>query len=167
MDGQLTDRGQADAACAVVLDVLRPVIVAAHVDVHTDHASEMPDAVRRAEDQLAAVGQRRRKRFGDDRMDVVVTMRDPEWLAVETYASWSINVELEGADGQHLVTFHDCGYSIIADLDDDEVDAVRARLSGVAPVVLLAEIHARRRQTGSDRSAGRWRTWLRRRHPSE
>ena len=71
----------------MVLDVLRPVIVAAHVDVHTDYSSEMPDAVRRAEDQLAAVGQRRRRRFGDDRMDVVVTRRDPEWLAVETYAS--------------------------------------------------------------------------------
>lgn len=167
MDEQLTDRGQADAACAVVLEVLRPVIVAAHVDVHTDYSSEMPDAVRRAEDQLAAVGQRRRKRFGDNRMDVVVTRRDPEWLAVETYASWSINVELEGVDGQHLGTFHDCGYSIVADLDDDEVDAVRTRLSGVAPVVPLAEIRARRRHTGSDSSAGLRRTWLRRRHPSE
>ena len=151
----------------MVLDVLRPVIVAAHVDVHTDYSSEMPDAVRRAEDQLAAVGQRRRRRFGDDRMDVVVTRRDPEWLAVETYASWSINVELEGVDGRHLGTFHDCGYSIVVDLNDDEVDSMRARLSGVAGVVLLTDMRSRRRHTGSDRSAGRRRAWLRSRHPSE
>ncbi|OIQ84599.1 hypothetical protein GALL_335840 [mine drainage metagenome] len=62
----------------MVLDVLRPVMVAAYADVYTDYSSEMPDAVRRAEDQPAAAGHRRRKRFGDDRMDVVVTTRDPE-----------------------------------------------------------------------------------------
>lgn len=60
-------------------------------------------------------------------------------MALETYAAWSINVEFEGVDGQHLGTFHDCGYLIVVDLEDDEVDAVRARLSDVAPVAQLAE----------------------------
>lgn len=159
VEKHLTDRAEAAAACSTVLEVLGPVLVAAHVDVYTDYPDEMPDPVRQAEQELAAKGRQRRPRFGasDVLMDVVVTKDDPEWSAFATYSSWSIHVALEGPDGEHLGTFHDCGYSVLAELTTEEAAAVRARLADVASVAPLQLSPARRR--ASKRKVGPTRTW--------
>jgi hypothetical protein len=157
LDRDITDREEARVACSAVLGVLGPVIAAAHVDVYSDYRDEMPEAVRRAEEELAEAGRRRRRRSGNERIDVVVNSHDSEWSALEVCASWSINVDLEDMDGRDLGTFHDCGYSIVASLDDEEVGALRARASEVAPVVPLEGVHARRRQARGDRRRERLR----------
>lgn len=159
VDKHLTDRSEAAAACSAVLEVLDSALVAAHVDVYSDYDDAMPELVRRAERELAAVGRQRRPRFGasDVLMDVVVAKRDPAWSAFVTYSSWSINVELEGAESEWLGTLHDCGYSVVASLTADEADAVRARLTGVAP---LTPLEPRRRQrTTTKRTVRPTRTW--------
>lgn len=95
-------------------------------------------------------------------MDVVVSVGDSEWKAVETFASWSINVDLNGADGEHLATFHDCGYSVVAALTDEEVTALKQRLGARAPVALLSEIHERRRLEKREARRTRVHAWVKR-----
>jgi hypothetical protein len=59
-----------------------------------------------------------------------------------------------------LATFHDCGYSVVAALNDDEVAALRARLAPIAPVNLLSDIHHRRRLEKRAARRSRVRAWL-------
>lgn len=160
VDKDLTDRAEAAAACSAVFNALGPAIVVGHVDVYTDYSDEMTAPVRQAEQELAAKGRQRRPRFSasDVLMDVVVTRNDPEWSVFETYASWSIHVELEGAEGDLLGTFHDCGYSIVAKLTPGEAAAVRTRLADVAPLTPMDSAPPRRR--ARKRKVGRTRTWL-------
>ncbi|MBO1753190.1 hypothetical protein J4G33_15390 [Actinotalea sp. BY-33] len=160
IDKAVTDRAEAEAVCAAVIDVLRPVIRSARIDVFTDSPEKMPDDVRRAEAHLAAAGRDRKRRGSDGRMGLVVRRGDPEWSAVESYAAWSINAELTGADDQDLATFHDCGYSVVAALTDDEVAALRLRLAPIAPVNLLSDIHDRRRSEKRAVRHSRARAWL-------
>lgn len=70
----------------------------------TDPLEQMPEDVRRAEAQLAAVAKNRKRRGSDGRMGLVVKRGDPAWSAVENYAAWSINAELTGADDEDLAT---------------------------------------------------------------
>ena len=45
----------------------------------------------------------------------------------------------------NFATFHDCGYSVVVDLSDEDASAIRSRLSPIAPVLPLSVVHARRR----------------------
>lgn len=121
------------------------MIRSAKIDVITDYPEQMPDEVRRAEAHLASLAEDPRSRVSGPRMGLAVATADPAWNAVESYAAWSINADLTGEDGEELVTFHDCGYSVVASLTDDEVAVLRQRLAEVGPVTLLSGIHARRR----------------------
>lgn len=58
----VTDRREAAAVCTAVLEVLRPMIRIAHVDVYSDYDDQMPEAVRRAEAQLAALAELSKRR---------------------------------------------------------------------------------------------------------
>lgn len=145
VDKAVMDRGEAEAVCAVVIEVLRPVVRSAQIDVFTDFPDQMPVNVRRAEAQLVAAAKGRKRRGPDGRMALLVNTDDPEWSAVETYAAWSINADLDGPNGEDLATFHDCGYSVVAALTDEEVASLRARLEPIAPVSLLSDVHDRRR----------------------
>lgn len=162
IDKAVTDRAEAVAVCAAVIEVLRPVIRSAKIDVFTDFPEQMPEDVRRAEAQLVAIAEGRKKRGSDGRMGLVVTTGDPGWSAVESYAAWSINADLTGADEEDLATFHDCGHSVVAALRDDEVAALRARLAPIASVHLLSDIHDRRRSEKRAARRSRARAWLRR-----
>ena len=122
------------AVCAAVIEVLRPVIRSAQVDVITDFPEQMPEDVRRAEAELAAVAEDRERRGRGGRMGLVVNTGDPEWSAVASYAGWSIDANLTGADGEDLATFHDCGHSVVAALTEDEVVELRTSLAPIAPV---------------------------------
>jgi hypothetical protein len=146
IDRHVTDRGEAAAICAAVLEVLRPLLGTAQVDVYSDYSEQMPEPVKDAERRLTAAGGRRLKPPPDDRMGLVVSVGDPEWQDIETYASWSINVEIKGAEGEWLADFCDSGYSVVAALDTGEAEALRARIDSIAPVLPLSEINLRRRR---------------------
>lgn len=151
IDKHVTDRGEAAAICAAVLDVLRPRLGSAQVDVYSDYADQMPEPVKESERRLAAAGARRPKPPPDDRMGAVVSVDDPEWQDVEMYAPWSIDVEVKNADGEWLADFCDSGYSVVVALDPGSADVLRARIDSIAPVLLLSEIRLRRRHERKER----------------
>lgn len=161
IDKHVTDRGEAAAICAAVLDVLRPLLGTAEVDVYSDYREQMPEPVKEAERRLTAAGVRRPKPPPDDRMGVVVSVGDPEWPDIETYASWSIDVDIKGADGEWLADFCDSGYSVVVALDSGSAEALRARIDSIAPVLLLSEIHLRRRRERKERRRRTLRRWFR------
>lgn len=161
IDRHITDRGEAAAICAAVLDVLRPILGTAQVDVFSDYSAQMPEPVKKAERRLAAAGGRRLPSPPDDRMGLVVSVGDPKWPDIETYASWSIDVEIKGADGEWLADFCDSGYSVVAALDTGEVEALRARIDLIASVLLLSEINLRRRREKKEQRRRTLRRWFR------
>jgi len=71
---------------------------------------------------------------------------DQHWNALCAYAKWSINVNLYGADGEDLGGFYDSGSSIVASLTTSEAAQLSARTADIGPLVLLKEVHARRKQ---------------------
>lgn len=151
VDKDVTDRAEAAAICAALLDFLRPRLGSAQVDVYSDYADQMPEPVKESERRLAAAGARRPKPPPDNRMGVVVSVGDPEWPDVESYASWSIDVEIKSADGEWLADFCDSGYSVVVALDPDSAEVLRARIDSVAPLLLLSEIRLRRRREKNER----------------
>lgn len=155
IEKDIVDRDEAGSVCAMVIEVLRPVLHLALVDAVSDYPDRMPDAVRRAETVLREVGARQDARGRDAVMAIEVAATDPEWEAVEAYAAWSINVDLIGAEDIRLGTLHDCGVSITADLTDSEAAELRARLPQV-PLVLLAEL----KQARINERNARRRRWL-------
>ncbi len=141
----ITDRREAQAACHAVLDVLSPVVARAVIDAYSDYRAEMPPDVASVEARLRDMG--RQPGHGDPGMGVEVALDEDGWQLVRTYASWSIHVELRDDIGGDLGTFHDCGYSVTAELTDDEAAALRRRLAGIAPLTPLSEA----RQAASSR----------------
>jgi len=160
VDKDISDRGEAEDVCAAVIDVLRPVMQTAWVDVVSDFTDVMPEPVRQAEAVLRAAGERQCPSRRDPVMAVEVAREDAEWTAVETYAAWSINLELFDGDGADLATLHDCGYWASAEMTDDEAGELRSRLGPTLPLALLAELQARRRAEKQARRRQRLRSWL-------
>lgn len=151
----LTDRREAEQACTAVLAVLQAVLHSTSLDVITDFPDEMPDHVREAETALRLVARQEQQ---DSRLDLTAT--DSAWPAFQTYASWSIDVDLHAQDGTLLGGFHDCGYSITAELTDDEARDLQERIRSISPVRPLGEIHARRRDERRASRRARLRRWL-------
>jgi len=83
---------------------------------------------------------------------------DQHWNALCAYAPWSINVNLYGADGEDLGGFYDSGSSIVASLTPSEAAQLSARTADIGPLVLLKEVHARRKQEQKARRFLRRRT---------
>jgi len=146
VDRDLTNRNDAEAVCAAVVEVLRPVLRRVRVDAVSDYADEMPPSVAEAEAVLRALARRQRPHDRDPVTAVEVTPADAEWAAMERYAAWSIDVDLLGEDEQGVGSLHDCGWSVTAALTDNEVALLRERVGAKAPVTLLAAVHERRRQ---------------------
>ena len=118
------------SACLALLQVIRPRIAALWLDAWTDLA--LPVEAAAAQAALFARGERdgrtrRSKSYGSA---IVLDVSDEEdWALLLAYASWSIHVELESADGKILATLHDCAGSISANLFADEADRYRTALA--------------------------------------
>ena len=145
VDKFVIDRVEAELVCGAVIDVLRPILRMVQIDAISDFRSEMPAHVQQAEATLRRLGLGQRPPRGDPNMAIDVSTGDVEWPAAELYAPWSINVDLLGERESVLGTLHDCGLAVTAELTVNEAAALRRRLEAVAPVTLLAELHARRR----------------------
>ncbi len=145
LDKDVTDRSEAEAACAAVFEVLGPVLRAVSIDLISDHTARMPPAIREAEAVLRDLANGRTGTSRDPRMGVEVSAEQQEWSAAQAYAPWSINVDLLGEDQTDLGTLHDCGYSIAVELLDAEAEHLRERLREVAPVRLLSDIEQERK----------------------
>lgn len=155
IEKNLTDRRETEQACTAVLAVLQGVLHSASLDVLTDFADLMPDHVREAEAALRLIAGQEQQHT---RLDLTDTAS--AWPAFQTYASWSIDVDLHAQDGTLLGSFHDCGYSITAELTDDEARDLQQRIRSISPVRPLAEIHAQRRNERRARRRARLRRWL-------
>ena len=151
VDRDLTSREDAEAVCAAVVEVLRPVLRRARVDAVSDHAERMPPPVASAEAALRALARRQRPREREPVTTVEVTPADPEWAAFERYAAWSIDVDLLAEDERGVASFHDCGLSVTAALTAAEALRLRERLRPWAPLTPLSDVHGRRRQQKRDR----------------
>lgn len=155
VEKNLTDRAEAEQVCAAVLMVLEPALHSASLDVISDFPDLMPDDVRAAEATLLLLARREQQHT---RLDLPATAS--AWPAFKTYASWSIDVDLYGQDGTLLGGFHDCGYSITAELTDSEAHELQQRIQPVSAVRPPAEIHAKHRSERSARRRARLRQWL-------
>ena len=119
IDKDVNVRAEAETVCAAVIEVLRPVVCSAQIDVFTDFPRQMPEDVRRAEAQLVAAAKCRKRGGSDGRMGPLVNADDPEWSAVESHAAWwSINADLAGPVGEDLTTFYDCWFFVVAVLTE-------------------------------------------------
>jgi hypothetical protein len=144
VDKDVTDRAEAAAVCDAVLDAVKSRLVFATVDAYSDYDDEMTPAAREAQRKLFAMGKEQGLR--DPGMGVNLDLRDPTaWAVLRAFAPWSINVDLWDAASNNFATFHDCGYSVVVDLSDEDASAIRSRLSPIAPVLPLGVVHARRR----------------------
>jgi hypothetical protein len=151
VDRDLASREDAEAACGAVIDVLRPVLRRARVDVVSDHAERMPPDVAAAEAALRALARRQHPGSRGPLMAVDITPGDPEWSAFQRYAAWSIHVDLLAGGEHEVASLHDCGWSVTAALTEAEAKHLRERLQPTAPLTLLTEVHERRRQQKQDR----------------
>jgi hypothetical protein len=154
LDKDVTDRGEASRACVAVLQTLRPHVRLVVVDAYTDYADELTAEARQAEAWLRRRGEhqgrrpwRRRTWPADPGMGIEVDPADDQhWYALSAYAPWSINVDLYGPDNEDLGGFYDSGYSIVATLTETEVAEISPTLADIGALVLLKEVHARRKQ---------------------
>ena len=154
-------RDEANEACLGVLEVLRPALRLAVIDVYSDFDETMPPHVTEAARQL-------RQHAGEQRdrgMGVEVEVDDDNWQAISAYAPWSINVELYGEHGSHLGTLHDCGYTITADLTEAEANSLQERLAHISELISLRDLQERRRQARRDKWRSRLAPFVGRRHP--
>jgi hypothetical protein len=137
----ITDRGLAQHACLAVLDAVRSKVARVHIDAYSDYRDSLTPQAQAAQDELRARGANRRR--GDPGMGVEL---DPasaaDWDLLRAYATWSIHVELEGAEGT-LAVLHDCGQSVGAELTHAEADQLNRSLAGGLRVEALDQLRAR------------------------
>lgn len=150
----VTDRGVAATVARAVMDVLDDVAVSAYVDCVSDFSERMPPEIRAVEDELSAAN--------PSGIDVTVERADAaRWALVRAYAGWSIYTDLHDARGRSVASFHDSGYSVIAELTNSEASDLTQRLHGIAPVRLLSEVLAEERRQRREQRRTRWRQALR------
>jgi hypothetical protein len=144
VDKDVTDRAEAATVCDAVLDAVNSRLASATVDAYSDYDDKLTPAAREAQHTLFAMGKEQGLR--DPGMGVNLDLGDPTaWAVLRAFAPWSINVDLWDAESNNFATFHDCGYSVVVDLSDEDASAIRSRLSPIAPVLPLSVVHARRR----------------------
>lgn len=154
LDKDITARAEAGRVCEAVLDLLRPHLRTVSVDAYSDYQDQMPPEVVTVEATLKELGRRRGR--GDPGMGVELDpVLDDHWVLLRAYAAWSINVDLLGEDGRDLGCFHDCAYSVVAELTTTEAQKLSAELRDIAPVVPLAAVHARRRAARDEARSAR------------
>lgn len=96
-------------------------------------------------------------------MGIELDLADPTHASLlDTYAPWSINVDLFGHRYERLVTFHDSATSIHFRAHPQQAGEIAGRLTAVGHII-SEEIHAeRRRQKRRDRWAARRKAVTRR-----
>jgi hypothetical protein len=145
VDKDIVDQAESVQACAAVLAVLAPSVRSASVEPRSNASVRLPEEVQIAERRLKAIAEHQGHEFA------LVDADDPAWRAVEVYAAWALNAELLGDDGEELASFHDCGYSVVADLTGDEAVELRGRIAPIADLTELNVVHERRREAKSQR----------------
>jgi len=154
VDKDLSNRGEASRVCVAVLQTLRPHLRLVVVDAYSDDADELTAEARQAEAWLRRRGARQGRRPwhrrtwpADPGMGIELDPADDDqWNALCAYAPWSINVNLYGANSEDLGGFYDSGSSIVASLTATDAAHLSAATADIGPLVLLREVHARRKQ---------------------
>jgi hypothetical protein len=159
VDKHITDRGEVAVVCKAVLDVVGSRVSSATVDAYSDYDEAMTPSAREAQSQLLATGKAQGRR--DPGMGVNLDLDEPTaWEMLRTFAPWSINVDLWDAESNSVATFHDCGYSTVVELSQEDASALGSQLSSIAPVLPLSIVEARRRalaaETGYAAAATHW-----------
>lgn len=160
VDDDGLDRTQAEAVSAAVLEVLTPALFSATIDAVSDYDSVMPARVRDAERELRSKARQERPRRCDP-ITATIRVSDPLWPAVETYGAWSIAVELVGRQGSSLGSFADSLAAVTLQLTSTEAAALRRRIVGIAPVVLLEVALRQQREERRAQLRRRLRRWAR------
>lgn len=144
-DQDAVGRDEAALVCSIILDALRDDLKTAHVDAYSDYdSSAMPDDVRVAEAALRKIGATQHRR--DPHMGIELDLANPAHVnLLDTYAPWSINVDLYGDDDEDLGTFHDGAASIHFRAPPLQAAKIAERLTDVGPIVSL-EVHDERRR---------------------
>jgi hypothetical protein len=115
------------AVCASVYEAVSDRIEVAYVDAFSDFHDSMPDDIKAVEGWLRELSAHQTQ--SGDGMAVKVQPTDsPGWDFVRAYTPWSIHVEAFDTAMKNVVTFHDCGVSIIAFLSTTEAAALAAAL---------------------------------------
>lgn len=154
-----SDRQQAERVCAAVLAVLQPVLREVSLDALSDFPDQLPAEVRRAEQALLT----RARQTRPDNIRLDLTVDDPAWSDFQTYAAWSIDVDLIAYTGAALGGFHDSAQAVVVDLTDPEAEQLASRLAGTATVLPLRAWRQQRRQEQADRRRQAIRRWWPRR----
>lgn len=129
------NRQHVQRVAAAVLDAVRADAATAWLDAPTDYEDELPDRARAVQQWLQA---RSRKGAG---MGVEVDPSDDEhWDVLQTYAPWSIHVEVYDRLSPPrrtvpLAVLHDGASVITVALPQREAAALAARLVGVAGLI--------------------------------
>ena len=121
-------REDADRLCRAALGVLRGVADAASIDAYSDYRDTLPPEVEEAQARLRRIRPDRGDTRGDVGMGIDLSPDDDEWALAETYAAWSIHMEVM-RDGEPIATLHDCGLSVwVSDevLTEEAIAALRA-----------------------------------------
>lgn len=145
IDADVRDRDDAAAICAAVFDLIRPDVDRMGIDVYSDYRDdEMPPEVLAAQRRLTESIRRRHTKRAD--ISLVVTPDEAEWADAEVYAPWSIDVVVYGRPSVMLACLHDCASSVVVELTEVDAAVLRDRVAHLAPLVLLADVHRRRRE---------------------
>jgi hypothetical protein len=115
------------AVCAAVYDVVADRIAVARIDAFSDFHERMPEDIQIVEAWLRELSARQTPRGTGIGVEIRPT-DSPGWDFLRAYTPWSIHAEVFDAAMKNVVTFHDCGYSIIASLSDAEARDLRASL---------------------------------------
>ena len=141
----ILDRGLAEQACLAVLDAVRPRAARVHVDAYSDYRDSLTPQAQAAQDELRARGAVGLRRRGDPGMGVELDPASaPDWDLLQTYAPWSIHVELDSAAGT-LAVLHDCGSSVGAALTQAEADQLSRSLAGGLRLETLDQLRKRQK----------------------
>jgi hypothetical protein len=113
--------------CAAVYDAVSDRIEVAYVDAFSDFHGDMPQDIKTVERWLRDLSAH--QSASGDGMAVKIQPTDsPGWEFLRAYTPWSIHVEVFDTAMKNVVTFHDCGVSIIAFLSETEASDLAAAL---------------------------------------
>lgn len=156
IDRDGTDRAEATRICAAVISVIGDRVDTVWIDAYSDYESDMPREIRAARESIYDLG--RRQHLRDPGTGVELRMDRPEDRALlETYAPWSILVNMRDSRLAAVASFHDCALSVTFKASPDEVQQIRDQLGSDLPVITLLEVHERQREAKRERRAQRRR----------
>ena len=143
VDRDLVDQHEARRACHAVLDVVLPRARTIYIDAYSD-VEQLPPEGLDAQKTLFAMGRAQGSR--DLGMGIALDPKDENHVRLlREFAALSIYVEIRDEDVRPLADFDDSGLSICFNVTEQELTRIVSGL-GDLPVVMLKELHARRRR---------------------